>query len=185
MRPRATVHFVPAQAGVSAVDAATGLVKWRYQHMSYTGMRALTYAAGRLYVAHIDDQATSDAELIEVQGLRTRDGAQEWTGRLPDANGPLVVHDEQVCLPLADGSVAALDTTEAMPEPRLREDVDCSGLLAHDDTLLCWSTRRRGVILLAPGTLDPAGLWPRRSLPPPRRWQATATSSSYGIRVDA
>ncbi|WP_405810954.1 PQQ-binding-like beta-propeller repeat protein [Streptomyces sp. NBC_01520] len=156
-----TLFFVPAQAGVSAVDAATGLVKWRYQRMSYSGMRALTYAAGRLYVAHIDDQATSDAELIEVQALRTRDGAQEWTGRLPDANGPLVVHDEQVYLSLADGSVAALDTTEAVPEPRIRDDVDCSGLLAHDDILLCWSTRRRGVILLSPGTLST-----RRTLAP-------------------
>lgn len=148
-----TLFFVPAQAGISAVDAATGLVKWRYQRMSFTGLRALTYAAGRLYVANVDDQAASDAELVEVQALRTRDGAQEWTGHLPDANGPLVVHDEQVYLPLADGSVAALDTTEAVPEPRIRDDVDCSGLLAYDDTLLCWSTRRGGVIVLAPTTL--------------------------------
>ncbi|WP_051859869.1 protein kinase domain-containing protein [Streptomyces anulatus] len=148
-----TLFFVPAQAGVSAVDAATGLVKWRYQRMGFTGLRALTYAAGRLYVANIDDQATSDAELVEVKALRTRDGVQEWSGYLPDANGPLIVHGERVYLPLADGSLAALDTTEAVPEPRILEDVDCSGLLAHDDTLLCWSTRRRGVLLLAPATL--------------------------------
>ncbi|MGW0732636.1 outer membrane protein assembly factor BamB family protein [Streptomyces sp. NPDC002851] len=135
------------------MDAATGLVKWQYQRMSYTGMRALTYADGRLYVAHIDDQASSDAELVEVQALRTRDGAQEWSGYLPDANGPLVVHGKKVYLPLADGSVAALDTTETVPEPRIRDDVDCSGLLAYDDTLLCWSTRRRGVTVLDPVTL--------------------------------
>ncbi|WP_329540185.1 protein kinase domain-containing protein [Streptomyces sp. NBC_01358] len=148
-----TLFFVPAQAGVSAVDAATGLVKWRYQRMGFTGLRALTYAAGRLYVANVDDQAASDTELVEVQALRTKDGAQEWSGHLPDANGPLVVHDDHVYLTLTDGSVAALDTTEAVPEPRIRGGVDCSGLLAHADTLLCWSTRHRGVTLLAPATL--------------------------------
>ncbi|GGN95964.1 hypothetical protein GCM10011579_096960 [Streptomyces albiflavescens] len=148
-----TLFFVPAQAGVSAVDAATGLVKWRYRRMGFTGMRALTYSDGRLFVAHIDNQASSDTELVEVQALRTRDGAQEWSGYLPDANGPLVVHDKKVYLPLTDGSVAALDTTGSVPEPRIRDDVDCSGLLAHDDTLLCWSTRHRGVTVLDPATL--------------------------------
>ncbi|WP_285567407.1 serine/threonine-protein kinase [Streptomyces sp. RTGN2] len=173
-----TLFFVPAEAGVSAVDAATGLVKWRYQRASYTGLRALTYADGRLYVAHIDDQANSDAELVEVQALRTKDGAQEWTGHLPEANGPLIVHDEQLYLPLADGSVAALDTTAAVPSPRIRDDIDCSGLLAHDDTLLCWSTRRSGVLLLAPDTLAT-----RRTLAPSATPAAAPVAGDRDILV--
>ncbi|MFJ2417019.1 protein kinase domain-containing protein [Streptomyces brevispora] len=173
-----TLFFVPAEAGISAVDAATGLVKWRYQRMGFTGLRALTYAAGRLYVANIDDQATSDAELVEVMALRTRDGAQEWSGHLPDTNGPLVVHDDQVYLPLADGSVAALDTAEAVPEPRIRDGIDCSGLLAHDDTLLCWSPRRRGVIVLAPATLAT-----RRTLAPSATPAAAPVAGDRDILV--
>ncbi|MEU1470914.1 PQQ-binding-like beta-propeller repeat protein [Streptomyces sp. NPDC005761] len=173
-----TLFFVPAQAGVSAVDAATGLVKWRYQRMSFTGLRALSYAAGRLYVANVDDQADSDAELVEVKALRTRDGAQEWSGHLPDANGPLVVHDDHVYLTLTDGSVGSLDTNEAVPVPRIRDDVDCSGLLAHDDTLLCWSTRHRGVTLLTPATLAT-----RRTLAPSVAPAAAPVAGDRGVLV--
>ncbi|WP_345943717.1 PQQ-binding-like beta-propeller repeat protein [Streptomyces sp. SID3212] len=173
-----TLFFVPAQAGISAVDAATGLVKWRYQRLSFTGLRALTYAAGRLYVANIDDQADSAAKLVEVHALRTSDGAEEWSAHLPDATGPLVVHDDQVYLPLTDGSVAALDTTETVAEPRIRDGVDCSGLLAHDDTLLCWSTQRPGVILLAPATLET-----RRTLAPSVTPAAAPVAGDRGVLV--
>ncbi|MFE0133012.1 PQQ-binding-like beta-propeller repeat protein [Streptomyces sp. NPDC059037] len=173
-----TFFFVPAQAGVSAVDAATGLVKWQYQRMSYTGMRALTYADGRLFVAHVDDQASSEAELIEVQALRARDGAQEWSGYLPAATGPLVVHDKKLFLPLTDGSVATLDTAEGVPEPRIRDDVDCSGLLAHDDSLLCWSTRRHGI-----SVLDPTTLATRRTLAPKVAPAAPPVAGDRGILV--
>ncbi|MBO1336445.1 PQQ-binding-like beta-propeller repeat protein [Streptomyces sp. VRA16 Mangrove soil] len=148
-----TLFYVAAAAGVTAVDAATGDIKWQYQRMSYTGLRALTYARGRLYVANVDDQASAADELVEVQALRTRDGQQMWSGHLPDAHGPLVVRGKTVHLTLADGSPAGLDTTEAVPEPRIRRDIDCTGLLAHDDALLCWSTGRRGIAVLDPRTL--------------------------------
>ncbi|MFJ9040299.1 PQQ-binding-like beta-propeller repeat protein [Streptomyces sp. NPDC102406] len=149
-----TLIYVPARAGIVAVEAATGRARWWYQRTSFTGLLGLTYADGRLYVARIEDTAVDASRLVEVQVLRASDGQQQWLADIPDVRGPLVVRGRTVYMASAAGGVVALDTGAAPARSRTSGGaLDCAGLLAHDDALLCWSPRRRGITVLDPATL--------------------------------
>ncbi|RVU20449.1 serine/threonine-protein kinase [Streptomyces antnestii] len=138
--------FVPSELGVTAVDAATGTVRWRHRLPRYTGLLALTYAKGVVYSAEFAvSPGTRLSRSTVVRARRATDGHELWrTAPLPKPQGPLVAGDGRLYLAGEDGGVLALaakDGARVASAPA----ATCFALLRHASDVLCWDLGHPGV----------------------------------------
>ncbi|QNS04038.1 protein kinase domain-containing protein [Streptomyces xanthii] len=173
-----TLFFVPARSGIIGVEAATGRVRWHYAREGFTGLIGVTYADGKVYAARYNNQPEDSPDAaIELSALDADTGTGDWGVNLPEPAGPLVVHDGWLYGALARGGVRGARPGTA-PDPRARDDLDCSGLLSHADSLLCWSTEHPGIAVL-----DPETLRTRRTLAPSVTPAAAPVIGDRGVLV--
>ncbi|MEI5101452.1 PQQ-binding-like beta-propeller repeat protein [Streptomyces sp. PmtG] len=156
--------FVPSELGVTKVDVATGAERWREPVVGTSGMLAMAYAKGVVYVAELryggfgpDDSAGTTV----IRARSAADGRQLWRSKeLPKTSRSLVVHGGRVFTALEKGAVVRLDARTGDVERTA--SVPCGQLMLRDaDTVACWSDGRAGV-----RDLDPETLRTRRVLAP-------------------
>ncbi|MFI7011356.1 protein kinase [Streptomyces sp. NPDC050145] len=173
-----TLFFVPARAGIVGVEAATGRVKWHFTKLGFTGLISITYADGKVYAANYNDSPEDSPDAaITLWALDADTGDGNWGVPLPAPAGPLVVHDGWLYGALARGGVRGARPGTA-PDPLTRDDLECSGLISHADSLLCWSTEHPGIAVL-----DPKTLRTRRTLAPSVTPAATPVIGDRGVLV--
>ncbi|MEU6659679.1 protein kinase [Streptomyces sp. NPDC046821] len=147
--------FVPSELGTTAVDAATGAVRWQRRLPANSGLLALTYAKGVVYSAEFDmSPGTGLARSTVVRARRAADGRELWkTGPLPKPQNPILVGDGRLYLAGEDGGVIALaakDGARAASAPA----ATCFALLRHASSVLCWDLEHPGVRELDGRTLQ-------------------------------
>ncbi|WP_190140289.1 protein kinase domain-containing protein, partial [Streptomyces longispororuber] len=156
--------YVPSELGVTKVDVATGARRWQQRAADESGVLAMAYARGVLYVAELrlGPYGPNDPPGSAVIRARSAaDGRELWRSKaLPKTSASLVVSGGRVFTALEEGGVVRLDARTG--EVARRVAVDCGQLLLRSaDAVLCWQDGKPGL-----RDLDPVTLRTRRVLAP-------------------
>uniref|UniRef100_UPI0024A85B22 outer membrane protein assembly factor BamB family protein n=1 Tax=Streptomyces sp. CC224B TaxID=3044571 RepID=UPI0024A85B22 len=156
--------YVPSELGVTKVDVTTGARRWQRRAGGESGVLAMAYARGVLYVAELRLGPYGPDDPPGTAVIRARsaaDGRELWRSKaLPKTSASLVVSGGRVFTALEKGGVVRLDARTG--EVARQVAVDCGQLLLRAaDAVLCWQDGKPGL-----RELDPATLRTRRVLAP-------------------